>query len=62
MEIMLSSNALSADSKVAFAEFKSPANEYWHAWVIFDYTFSNPNCSLISFPIISPYFFRSFSI
>ncbi len=44
MEIMLSSNALSADSKVAFAEFKSPANEYWYAWVMFDYTFSNPNC------------------
>lgn len=57
-----SSNAFSADSRVAFAEFKFPANENWYAWVKFDCTFSNPNCSLILIPIISPCFFRSFYI
>ncbi len=62
MELMLSSNALSADSRIVFADFKSPANENWYAWVKFDCTFSNPNCSLILFQIISPCFFRSFSI
>ena len=55
------SNALSADWTVAFAEFKSPANESWYAWVKFECTFSNPNCSMISFSIIYFCFFTSFS-
>ena len=62
MEMALSSNVFSADWRVAFAEVKSTENESWYVSVKFDYSFSNSNCSLISFPIISPCFFTSFSI